>query len=135
MPGASFEIVYIVTPQDIDGYGRPSCSMRRHQLPLRDGRYDEFSAHPVLNTDWVVQADVAHKIMQMTVVVSDIRRIGRTAPVSFKNPIGGLRVNGKLVDVHDGPVPGLLLDDLEDVPVEAFRADAYHVAVPLEEIA
>ena len=109
--------------------------MAGDHLPLGHVVHDELPVDPLFDADGLVEADIAHQGVKEFVVVPDASCIRSLLAVFLEDPVSRLRVDGVFVDVHHGLVAGLLLDDPEDVPVEAFRLDSDHIRMPLEEVA
>ena len=130
MSGAPFDGVDVAPPEDGYGDGGSPGGVRGDHLPLGDVVHDKDTVPLLFHAYDLIEADVLHQLVQMPVVVADLGLVGCFVVVFLQYPVGGLGVDRELVDVHHGDVPGLLLDDLEDVPVEAVPVDPDHIGVP-----
>ena len=73
--------------------------------------------------------------MKGVVVVPDGSLVRSLVVVLLQDAVSGFRINRKLVYVHYGEIPGLLLGDAEDIAVKAGTLYPYEVAVALSEVA
>ena len=99
MPGASFQVMDIVSPGYIHGYGRAPGSVAGDELPFRIDIGHQLAADALLDSDGIVQADVLHQQTEPEVVVPQVPFVRREASVPIEDSVGGLRLDGELVYV------------------------------------
>lgn len=99
--GALFEVVDIVAPEDTDRDGRASGGMARDHLPLREIFDHQSPATLLFHADCLGEAYVLHQMVKMGVVVPDPSRVRGFVVVLLQKPVGSLRINGVLVNIHD----------------------------------